>query len=194
MIGPMAYPRRLLADDERPELELHPHVKALFWPVVVLLVVVPLASFAAARVPGGGAQVPLRVAVAVVAVVLIVALTLLPFLHWVTTHYVVTDRRLITRRGVVARTGRDMPLTRVNDISFSHSLFERLLGCGTLVVESGGERGQLVLEDVPRVEQVQRRIYELADAAAREQRDGHGRDDGSGSDGWHDEWDDRRDD
>jgi len=163
----MAYPRKLLAHDEQPELELHPHWKALFWPVVLLLVVVPLASFGAARVPDGDARLPLRVAVAVVAVVLLVALTLVPFLRWVTTHYVVTDRRLITRRGVIARTGRDMPLTRVNDISFSHSVFERLLGCGTLVVESAGERGQLVLADVPHVEAVQRRIYELADARVR---------------------------
>lgn len=171
MIRAMAYPRKLLSDDEQVELELHPHVKALFWPVVVLLVVVPLASFVAARAPDGDARLPLRVAVAVVAVVLVVGLTLLPFLRWVTTHYVVTDRRLITRRGIVARTGRDMPLTRVNDISFSHSVFERLLGCGTLVVESAGERGQLVLADVPHVEAVQRRIYELADARARDPYD-----------------------
>jgi uncharacterized membrane protein YdbT with pleckstrin-like domain len=183
MIGTMAYPRRLLADDEQVELELHPHAKALFWPVVVLLVVVPLASFGAARVPDGGPQLPTRVAIAVVALVVLLVLTGLPFARWVTTHYVVTDRRLITRRGVVARSGRDMPLTRVNDISFSHSLFERLLGCGTLVVESGGERGQLVLEDVPRVEQVQRRIYELADAAADHHDDDEDHDR---------EWDDRR--
>jgi len=163
----MAYPRKLLAEGERPELELHPHPKALVGPVAALLVIVPLATFTAARVPDGGAQLPLRVALAVVAVVLVVALTLLPFLRWVTTHYVVTDRRLITRKGLVARSGRDMPLARVNDISFSHSVFERMLGCGTLVVESAGERGQLVLEDVPHVEAVQRRIYELADASAR---------------------------
>ena len=161
----MAYPRKLLAEGERPELELHPHGKALVGPVAALLAVVPLASFGAARVPDGGAQVSLRVALAVVAVVLVVALSVLPFLRWVTTHYVVTDRRLITRRGLVARSGRDMPLARVNDISFSHSVLERLLGCGTLVVESAGERGQLVLEDVPHVEAVQRRIYELVDAS-----------------------------
>ena len=163
----MAYPRKLLAEGERPELELHPHPKALVGPIVVLLVVVPLATFAAARVPDGTAQLPLRVALTVVAVVLAVAFTLLPFLRWITPHYVVTDRRLITRKGLVARSGRDMPLARVNDISFSHSVFERMLGCGTLVVESAGERGQLVLADVPHVEAVQRRIYELVDASAR---------------------------
>jgi len=44
-------------------------------------------------------------------------------------------------------------------------VIERVLGCGTLVVESAGERGQLTLDDVPGVENVQRRLYELADAA-----------------------------
>ena len=179
----MAYPRKLLAEGERPELELHPHPKALVGPIAALLVVVPLVSFAAARVPDGGAQLPLRVVLVVAAALLLVALTLLPFLRWVTTHYVVTDRRLITRKGLVARSGRDMPLARVNDISFSHSVFERMLGCGTLVVESAGERGQLVLEDVPHVEAVQRRIYELVDASA------HGRSDGDDGD-----FDDSRDD
>lgn len=161
----MAYPRRLLSQDEEVELELHPHWKALVVPVLALLVVVPLASFAAARIPAGSAQPLLRAAIAAVAVVVLVATTVMPFLRWLTTHYVVTDRRLITRRGIIARNGRDMPLTRINDISFSHTVLERVLGCGTLVVESAGERGQLTLEDVPHVEDVQRRLYELSDAA-----------------------------
>lgn len=165
----MGYPRRLLSADEQIELDLHPHVKALVLPVLVLLVVVPVASFAAARVPPGSAQLPVRVGVLVVALVLLTWLTLLPFLRWLTTHYVVTDRRLIVRRGIVARSGRDMPLARINDISFSHTVIERLLRSGTLVVESGGERGQLVLDDVPGVELVQRRLYELA--AAYDDRD-----------------------
>lgn len=177
----MAYPRRLLSQDEDVELELHPHWKALVLPVLVLLVVVPVASFGAARVPDGSAQPIVRAAIAAVAVVVLVATTLLPFLRWVTTHYVVTTRRLITRRGIIARTGRDMPLTRINDISFSHTVIERILGCGTLVVESAGERGQLTLDDVPGVEDVQRRLYELADEAGEhwddDRRDDDRRDD-----------------
>jgi uncharacterized membrane protein YdbT with pleckstrin-like domain len=140
--------------------------------VLALLVVVPLATFLAARVPEGDAQPLLRAGIAAAAAVVLVATTLMPFLRWVTTHYVVTDRRLITRRGIIARTGRDMPLARINDISFSHTVLERILGCGTLVVESAGERGQLTLADVPGVETVQRRLYELADDASDHWDDG----------------------
>jgi uncharacterized membrane protein YdbT with pleckstrin-like domain len=160
----MAYPRKLLSEDEEPELELHPHWKALVLPVLILLVTVPLATFLAARAPEGDARTPVQVAIGVVALIVLVTGTLLPFLHWVTTHYVVTNRRIITRRGIIARNGRDMPLSRVNDISFAHTVWERILGCGTLIVESAGETGQLTLTSVPHVEDVQRRIYELADA------------------------------
>jgi uncharacterized membrane protein YdbT with pleckstrin-like domain len=159
----MAYPRRLLADGEEVQLDLHPHVRVLARPVLVLLVVVPLASFVAAKVPPGAAQAPVRAALAALALLLLLALVLRPFLGWVTTRYVVTDRRLITRRGVLARSGRDVPLSRITDVSFEHGLLERILGCGTLVVDCAGERGQVVLADVPGVEAVQRRLHELAD-------------------------------
>jgi uncharacterized membrane protein YdbT with pleckstrin-like domain len=96
--------------------------------------------------------------------VALVWLSLLPFLRWWTTVYVLTTHRLILRQGIIARSGRDIPLARINDVSFSHTAIERVLGCGTLVVESAGERGQLTLTDIPRVEQIQRRLYELVEA------------------------------
>ena len=167
----MAYSRRSLSDDEHVELDLHPHWKVLVLPVLVLLLVVPVASYLAAKVPDGSAQGPGRIAIVVVAAVVLVLFTLRQLVRWLTTHSVVTNRRLITRHGLVARNGRDMPLTRINDISFSHTVVERFLRCGTLVVESAGERGQLTLVDVPNVEFVQRRLYELADDALADRDD-----------------------
>jgi uncharacterized membrane protein YdbT with pleckstrin-like domain len=169
----MGYPRRLLADNEQIDTELRTHWKALVGPVVALLVVVPLASFLAGRIPNGSAQTTVRLVILVVAVVALIWLTLLPFLRWWTTIYVLTNRRLILRQGVIARSGRDIPLDRVNDVSFSHTAFERLLGCGTLVVESAGERGQLTLTDIPHVEKVQRLLYELVEADSARRGDGN---------------------
>jgi uncharacterized membrane protein YdbT with pleckstrin-like domain len=77
---------------------------------------------------------------------------------------VFTNERIITRQGVFSRVGRDIPLNRVNDVSFQHSFFERMLACGTLTIESAGERGQVVLDDIPHVEKVQSRLYELVEA------------------------------
>jgi uncharacterized membrane protein YdbT with pleckstrin-like domain len=166
-------PQRLLGEGEHVEMAMRPHWKALVWPALLLLVVSPLTTYLFFAVPDGSAQRWLRLALVVLAVLVLVRWALWPFLRWLTTSYVVTDRRLITRRGIIARQGRDMPLSRINDVTFGHSgLLERILGCGTLVVESAGERGQLVLADVPKVEDVQRDVYRLAEQDEDRRRSG----------------------
>jgi uncharacterized membrane protein YdbT with pleckstrin-like domain len=160
----MAYPTKLLAEDERLVLDLHPHWKALIAPVFVLILTLGVGGFIAAAIPDGDRQGLLRIVVLVVALVLLAAYSIRPFLTWLTTHFVVTDRRVLMRTGILARTGRDVPLSRINDITFSHTFVERLLGCGTLVVESAGERGQVTLSDVPKVERVQRQLYDLVES------------------------------
>lgn len=113
----------------------------------------------------------LRIAIASVAVLMILLLTLRPLLRWATTHFVITTHRVLVRVGIFSRSGRDVPLARINDVSFQHSIIERMLGCGTLVVESAGERGQVVLTDIPRVERVQATLYRLVeDDAVRRAR------------------------
>src|SRR3954447_3041887 len=157
-------PEKLLGEGENVEMAMRPHWKELVGPVLLLLVLAPVTTYVLAIVAEGGAQGWLRLALAVVAALVLVRWALWPFLRWLTTSYVVTDRRLITRRGIIARHGRDMPLSRINDVTFNHSgILERVLRCGTLVVESAGERGQLVLRDVPKVEEVQRDVYRLAE-------------------------------
>src|SRR2546423_737378 len=143
----MGYPRRLLGKDEQIEHELHPHWKALVGPVVLVPIVTGVASFLYFSVPDDRFETALRWAIIVVAAGVLFFGSLLPYLRWRTTLYVLTSDRIITRSGVLSRTGRDIPLSRVNDVSFAQNPFERLLRCGTLTIESGGERGQLVLSD-----------------------------------------------
>jgi hypothetical protein len=50
---------------------------------------------------------------------------------------------------------------RINDVSYEHGLIDRVLGCGTLHIESAGERGQVVLPDVPHVEHVHLQMSDL---------------------------------
>ena len=181
-------PKRLLADDEEVVLAMRPHWKEMVGPVLVLLITSPVASYLAKIVPESSAQGWLRLAIVVIAALVILRFSVWPFIKWITTSYVVTDRRIITRVGVVARTGRDMPISRINDVTFQHSgILERILSCGTLVIESAGERGQLVLVDVPHVEEVQRDVYRLAEADEERRRSGRddrgGRDDLDGRDG-----------
>jgi hypothetical protein len=48
-------------------------------------------------------------------------------------------------------------------VSFDHSVWERMLNCGTLMIESAAENGQLIIENIPDVESVQREVYRLHD-------------------------------
>lgn len=153
-----------LAPGEEVYQHLHPHAKALVLPVVVLVLCAGVGAFLAAMAP-----VPaLRYVVVAAAFACVLVWTLRPFLRWWTTTYTLTDRRILIREGVLSRTGRDIPLGRVSDVAFRNTLWQRMLRCGTLLIESAGEQGQVTLANVPKVEAVQRDIYLLIDADASE--------------------------
>jgi uncharacterized membrane protein YdbT with pleckstrin-like domain len=84
-------------------------------------------------------------------------------LAWRTTVYEVTNKRMRLRDGIVTRNGRDIPLSRITDVSFRKGLLDRLLGCGTLVVESAGEHGELALTEIPHVERVSSLLFQLVE-------------------------------
>jgi uncharacterized membrane protein YdbT with pleckstrin-like domain len=168
----VGYPKRLLNEDEDVVFDLHPHWKGLVVPTLLAPVIVFVATFGAGKVPEGSAQGTLRLVVAALAVLAFLWFVVRPYVRWATTHFVVTTRRVLMREGLVARTGRDIPIFRINDVTFSHTVVERVLGAGTLVVESAGERGQVTLTDIPHVEDVQREIYTLMDADDARRRGG----------------------
>lgn len=162
----MGYPTRLLGRDEEIEVALRPHWKALVRPVLVFALVCAAAVFAITMVPDGQYQQDGGIAIAVVALLLVLWGTVAPWVRWLNMNYVITNQRLIIREGLIHRDGRDIPLTKINDVSFSHhSLLDRMLGCGTLVVESAGLHGQITLDDIPRVEDTQRELTQFIEGA-----------------------------
>jgi uncharacterized membrane protein YdbT with pleckstrin-like domain len=156
------FPTRLLGDDEEVVLDLHPHWKRLVVPALLLPIVVGVASYLSFLVPDGSVRTPLRWSIVALALAVLLRWSMWPLLQWLTTRYVLTNRRVVIRVGVLSRAGRDIPLTRVNDVSFRHGIVERILRCGTLTIESAGEHGQVVLPDVPSVELVQRQVLSRA--------------------------------
>jgi uncharacterized membrane protein YdbT with pleckstrin-like domain len=166
----MAFPESVLDSDEEVVRNLRPHWRRVVVPIALLPIVVGLASYGWFTLPSDSARKWLRYVILVVAALLLLWLTLRPLLFWLTTRYVVTNRRVLMRNGVLSRTGRDVPLTRVNDVSFSRTIVERCFGSGTLIIESAGDRGQVMLRDVPRVEAVQRDIYRLVEGEAQRLR------------------------
>jgi uncharacterized membrane protein YdbT with pleckstrin-like domain len=151
----------LLSEGERSVLLLHPHWKTVLRPVLLLVLV--LAALGALLDFRGHVPGPAFLGSGVVAIILLVIGVAIPLLRWRTTSYELTTRRLRLRRGILSRTGRDFPLIRISDVSFSHGLIDRLLGCGQLIVESAGEHGQLVLTEIPHVEMVQATVFQLVE-------------------------------
>ncbi|MFI9783055.1 PH domain-containing protein [Kitasatospora sp. NPDC051984] len=98
---------------------------------------------------------------------------LIPLMKWRGTVYILTTKRLHLRSGFLTKTGHSVPLLRVNDISFEASLWERIIRCGTLNVESASEQGMLTLRHVPDPEGLKNKIYEAMDEAQEHQ---HGSD------------------
>jgi uncharacterized membrane protein YdbT with pleckstrin-like domain len=166
----VGFPQNILDRDERVVHNLRPHWRKVAIPVVLVPLVVGLASYGWFSLPDNSARKYLRYVILAAAAVILLWWSLRPFLFWLSTRYVVTDRRVLMRSGILSRTGRDVPLTRVNDVSFKRTVVERMFGSGTLVIESAGERGQVTLNDVPGVETVQRDIYRLVEDEAQRLR------------------------
>ena len=152
-----------LTNGEEVVLTTRPHWKALLRPSLVLILAAGVVSYALAELPTDHSWPILRWGILGIAVVAVLIWTVVPWLRWITTHIILTNERLITRDGVLRRVGRDIPLYRVNDVSFEQTVMDRMLRCGNLIVESGGERGQIVLRDIPRIAEVQRTLHSLLD-------------------------------
>ncbi len=158
----MRYDQSLAPGEESVEI-LHPHWKTLVRPIALAFGVVAVLLVGEVLIPAGKAAGIERLALAAVAIVLLMWWLMYPLLVWRTTVYELTTRRMRLRDGIIARNGRDIPLSRVTDISFRKGLLDRLLGCGTLIVESAGEHGELTLTEIPHVEHVQSTLFQLVE-------------------------------
>ena len=150
-----------LSEGERLVLRLHPHWKTLLRPFFLLALIVAATITLLVLLPTGHNLAVARIAIGALALVAAIIWVGIPLLRWKTTSYELTTRRLRLRAGILTRTGRDFPLIRISDVSFSHGPIDRLVGAGRLVVESAGEHGQLVLNEIPEVERVQATLFQL---------------------------------
>ena len=170
----MPYPEKVLANDEKVVEHLHPHWITLVPATLWLIVVCGAGGAGIAYAPDGKtAHKAVIIAIIVVGVILLAWLSFKPWLAWRTTHYVFTTHRVLIRRGVLKRTGRDIALQRISDVSFTQTLWDRMVGAGTLTIESAGEHGQENLTNIPRSDQQQQTLNHLIEEDAG-RRGGYG--------------------
>lgn len=177
----MTYPIKLLAPGERIAFEFKPHWRALIWPAVVLIIDVFVGTWLYFSVAnwsiGSWSLAWLQWPILIVLIAIAIWRVIIPFARWFTTQYVFTSRRIIIRRGMVTKQGRDMPLAKVNNVSFNVGIMGRMLNYGTLEIESASDDGDMYIQDVPDVEQIQRLVYELHELDDSRRRAGDGAED-----------------
>jgi uncharacterized membrane protein YdbT with pleckstrin-like domain len=162
----MGFPRKYLNEGEEIILDVRPHWFYLAGPALALVAALVLAVWVSSATDSDYAIFP-AMALAVVALLWFLG----RYAKWVTTNFVLTSDRLIYRSGVMSRQGREIPLERLNDVSFHQSLLQRLLGAGDLLVESGGERGQEQFGSFAHPQDTQNEIHRAIEAASARDAD-----------------------
>jgi uncharacterized membrane protein YdbT with pleckstrin-like domain len=93
---------------------------------------------------------------------LIVAWTLLRHLRLRYTKLIISGGKIRYETGMFSRDVRTMEVSKVQDVRVNQSLMERLLGLGTISIETAGETGRLSMAGIEDPQHVADSILEAA--------------------------------
>ncbi|MGK0716314.1 PH domain-containing protein [Leucobacter sp. W1153] len=128
-------------------LRLRRHGRALTLPVLVLTALAGASGFWVGTLP----ETWMNLAALGGAVAIALLLGVGPVLGWLSRRTLVTNRRVITRRGVFVQHRSEVPLNRVREVRSKRTVMQRVFGSGDieLLGGAGGIDGSTVLRDVP---------------------------------------------
>ena len=155
----MKFSEKLLGQNEHVILHMRTHIKEIIPNLIATIVLIVVAVLAYVYLPEDWRPAS-TVAIVAVAVTLFLVIFVWPWFNWLTSTYTITNRRIITRRGVLTKTGHDIPLSRISNVSYERSVLDRMVGCGSLVLQTSAAE-PLLLDDVPKVERVHVTLTEL---------------------------------
>lgn len=75
--------------------------------------------------------------------------------------------KLIHQEGFLSKSTRSMNISKVQDARVEQSLGERMMGVGTLTLESAGETGRLVMANIDQPQRVADQVLALARQSQR---------------------------
>lgn len=154
----MPWPENALTEDEAVIMSFRQHWKLLAIPIAWFLGVLIALFVIYQWIPGGGAADLILTLVVLGAFGWFVVR---PMVDWWVTRYVLTTERLMTRTGLIAQSGIEIPLERITNVNFNQSFWERLLGAGDLLVESAGTTGQSRFANIPRPDNFASVLYNV---------------------------------
>ena len=153
--------------DEKMILASNPHW-FYFWKQVAAAIGVVGLLLLLMVLEGGWADTVIGWA-ALVAFVILLLDVVFEFVQWKTTRFAITDQRVAYQSGFVRRRGVSIPLNRINNVNSEQSIIGRVLNNGIVTIESAGQTGDSVFENIPDPEKVRTLIF--AQVEADEQSD-----------------------
>ncbi len=69
--------------------------------------------------------------------------------------------------GFISKSTRMVNLSKIQDVRVNQGITDRLLGIGTITLETAGETGRLVMENVDQPQEIANRILALAQGGVR---------------------------
>lgn len=98
-------------------------------------------------------------------------LFLIPFIYLsrIYSRYTLTDERLIISKGILSKTIDEIELFRIKDTKVQQTMFQRIIGYGTVTVISTDKSGYLEMDHLPNAVQRREQIRSLANKS-REQK------------------------
>jgi len=170
----MGFPENVLAKDEKVERDLHPHWLTVVVPTIFGLLLAAACIAIAVVTPDDTTGNRLQWGAVIVLVLVAVPAVIVPYLRWRTTHYVITSHRVMVRRGILTKNGKDITLSKITDVSFQQTVLDRLIRSGSLHIESAGDSPDENLANIPRSNDVQQLINRLVDEDDLRRRHGSG--------------------
>ena len=80
------------------------------------------------------------------------ALLLVPLYYHIRkklVRYTLTDTTIEIDRGLISRTTQNIPLRRIQDVTVSSTMTQRMLGFGDVIIDNASEEGgKIVLDDI----------------------------------------------
>jgi uncharacterized membrane protein YdbT with pleckstrin-like domain len=102
--------------------------------------------------------------------VAVLRLTILVALWWV-ERIVITDKRVMLAKGILTHDIGMMPLGKVTDLTFKRTMTGRIMGYGTMIIESAGQIQALnKIDFMPQPEEIYEALAELIFGDKRQTR------------------------
>jgi uncharacterized membrane protein YdbT with pleckstrin-like domain len=153
--------RTWLNPGEEIVVDVRPHWTFLGRPLVAAVIVLAGAIAAVAEAAPG-------IVDAILAALVILSLLWLMarYARWATTAMILTNERLVQRRGVLSRRVRELPLTQIGEVECRRRVRDRMLGCGDVMVTSVSQ-GREVFEHLPRPSGIVKELHRQIERAGR---------------------------